>query len=263
MGFFTRGSGLTKPQNGAQLNRAHPLARDIVGYWALNEGTGKSVTNLANGRIGTFGSAPLWVGSTYGTATNYTASTNNVIDTGDDTIYRFGTGDFTIAAGVQTSTGGTHVAIGKAGGNDYWLGVNTTAAFFITGGGVNTGTVADGKPHMLMGTRNRGVITLYLDGRAVGSASNTNGASPTGNLTIGNFGGTSFFFTGRIWTAAVWNRGVSDGEAREFAAAPFSMLLPVRNRSWFLPVAAGTVVGTVFQSSVIRSVNDRFGRVVR
>lgn len=43
-----------KPPLGSQLDRSHPLARDLVGYWLLNEGSGNKANDLTgNGNTGT------------------------------------------------------------------------------------------------------------------------------------------------------------------------------------------------------------------
>ena len=45
---------ILKPPRGAQLRKGHPLSRDLVGYWLMNEGAGSVVRDLSgNGRHGT------------------------------------------------------------------------------------------------------------------------------------------------------------------------------------------------------------------
>lgn len=74
----------TKPRVGAQLNRAHPLARGLVGYWLFNEGSGTKVYDVSgNGNTGTLtnfalsGSIGNWVGSPMGGGLDFSG-------TGDD-----------------------------------------------------------------------------------------------------------------------------------------------------------------------------------
>jgi hypothetical protein len=66
-----------KPVRGIRLNKSHPLARGLVGYWLFNEGSGNKVFDLSgNGNTGTITNAP-WGGAKYG---------SGLIFSGDDYI---------------------------------------------------------------------------------------------------------------------------------------------------------------------------------
>jgi len=51
---------LNKPFRGIQLNKAHPLARGLVGCWSFNEGSGTKVNDCAKRTISTLQNGPTW-----------------------------------------------------------------------------------------------------------------------------------------------------------------------------------------------------------
>ncbi len=56
-----------KPVRGIRLNKSHPLARGLVGYWLLNEGSGNKVFDLSgNGNEMSFVNSPVWSPGNFG-----------------------------------------------------------------------------------------------------------------------------------------------------------------------------------------------------
>ncbi|MCH7559002.1 MAG: LamG domain-containing protein [Planctomycetes bacterium] len=65
-----------KPIRGIRLNKSHPLARGLVGYWLLNEGSGNKVFDLSgNGKTTTLYNSPIWTPGRFGSALEW--NTNN------------------------------------------------------------------------------------------------------------------------------------------------------------------------------------------
>jgi hypothetical protein len=66
---------LLKPTRGIQLNRNHPLARGLVGYWLLNEGTGRMVFDLSgNNAVGQLQGDPSWTAGRFGSTLDFDGS---------------------------------------------------------------------------------------------------------------------------------------------------------------------------------------------
>jgi hypothetical protein len=66
-----------KPPLGSQINFGHPLAKGLIGYWLMNEGSGSIVKDYsAYGRDGIFNQAayPGWVTGPMGQQLKFTAS---------------------------------------------------------------------------------------------------------------------------------------------------------------------------------------------
>lgn len=74
-----------------------------------------------------------------------------------------------------------------------------------------------------MGTRIAGSARAYVNGRggtAVSAAASVNFSS---GLNIGSFAGLGFYYVSRYLLVLVWNRGLSETEAREFAVNPWAL----------------------------------------
>ncbi len=81
---------------GLQINRTHPLAKNLIGYWPCNDGTGLKVWDYSgNANQGTLeGTAPAWKGGQKGYAVNL-PGTNERIDCGNDApLDQLGNGSF-------------------------------------------------------------------------------------------------------------------------------------------------------------------------
>jgi len=81
-----------KPVRGIRLNKSHPLARGLVGYWLLNEGSGNKVFDLSgNGKTGTINGTITWVADYLNcpgsTGNNISIPVNVITINGDMTIF--------------------------------------------------------------------------------------------------------------------------------------------------------------------------------
>ncbi len=88
-----------QPFRGLQINRTHPLAKNLIGYWVCNDGTGKKVWDYSgNGNQGTLeGTAPAWTAGGKGWAVNL-PGTNERIDCGNGApLDDLGSGSFYIS----------------------------------------------------------------------------------------------------------------------------------------------------------------------
>ncbi len=88
-----------QPFRGLQINRTHPLARDLIGYWICNDGTGKKVWDYSgNANQGTLeGTAPVWIAGGKGWAINF-PGTDERIDCGNSApLDQIGNGSFWIS----------------------------------------------------------------------------------------------------------------------------------------------------------------------
>jgi len=66
---------LLKPLRGTQIDRTHPLARNLRLCWMFNEGAGAKVFDLSgNGRMGTLQGDPAWGTGLFGSALYYDGS---------------------------------------------------------------------------------------------------------------------------------------------------------------------------------------------
>lgn len=95
-----------KPIRGIRLNKSHPLARGLVGYWLLNEGTGNKVFDLSeNGNTGT-SSGAIWVPGKHGSAQQYDGD-DDYTNCGSKTILNCNGDEITVVASLRQKPGST------------------------------------------------------------------------------------------------------------------------------------------------------------
>lgn len=180
-----------------------------VAEWKFEEGIGTTAYDTSgNNNHGIFGagsSAPTWTIGKVGKGVSFDG-VSDYVNIGD--IYTIGTGDFSVNSWVKGSNSSTQVVFGTAavGGNNFWLGIASPsqAAFSVNGTTANGGIVADGKWHLITGTRSGGYIRVYLDSVLVGGPTLTANTITTQVHRVGCFG-TSFCFTGYIDQVRIYN----------------------------------------------------------
>lgn len=249
------GWGSQKPPTGVVIDRAHPLAKDLTGFWGMNEGCGSSIID-ASGRENT----GRLVGARF--AANQRGSclafngSSDYVDVG--TLGHFGSSigkGVTISAWLQSSVTTSVMAVcgtarTEAGTSAIVLRLNARHdATLFTGGirlaiadastrfliaGVNTNTgVTNGKPHHVCATASplTNTINTYVDGvsRPIVYAYQQ---SPiafdnfTYALSLGAFhqaGTISQFFNGHLGHVAIFSRVLSASEVAQLYREPFCM----------------------------------------
>ncbi|GAB2958841.1 hypothetical protein GCM10027048_27470 [Hymenobacter coalescens] len=188
--------------------------------FVVNSATSITATVAAGTTTG-----PISVTTPSGTGTSATSFLVNMtppgnalaFDGSDDyvsapTAPTFGTGNFAIEAWVRTqgASNTNYVAVGSVGGGqDYWLGMsNGRGAISVSGGTACTGTtlINDNRWHHLAGVRNGSQLTIYVDGVAENTTTNSLSASPSAALGIGYFAGSGgYHWPGSIDEVRVWN----------------------------------------------------------
>jgi hypothetical protein len=237
--------------------------RSLVGWWRFN-GASDFTDYSSYGNNGTnYGSNYTSAGK-LGGARVFNGS-SNYIDTNNDTLFRFGTSDFSISAWIKTNvTGYTKMAVGKYGGSgdDYWLGdsISGSGAVFSISGiyTVSSVGVTDNNWHHLVGVRNGTNIYIYVDGVLSGNTTNSLSASPTGNLRIGRFGSLSGYdFNGTIDEVQIYKRALSTQEINaSFNAGTYRLY---HN---FTDLSDGNYTYTAYAQDLAGNVNSTEDRLV-
>ncbi|MFB0523909.1 MAG: hypothetical protein ACETVZ_00085, partial [Phycisphaerae bacterium] len=63
---------ILKPIRAIQLNKSHPFARGLIGYWIMNEGGGSKVFDLSgNDNTGTFVGNTAWAAGKFGSCLSF------------------------------------------------------------------------------------------------------------------------------------------------------------------------------------------------
>jgi len=199
------------------------LLTSINAYWKLdgnsndsvasNNGTDTAITySAANGKLG-------------GSGAGFNGTTSKI--TFGSTFS--GTGDFTIAMWIKTTTTtdsplwakrttGTGTGICKFGidatGKIYFWDYNGTA-FQFNPGTVSTGSVNDGNWHLIGFTRVGTAGTYWIDGVTSGTTTALSNLSWNTDVATAGYGGAGApteFFTGALDEIAVWNLALPLGD---------------------------------------------------
>jgi outer membrane protein assembly factor BamB len=218
---------LARPQRelySGMSSQLHGNEPGLIGYWTFNTGSVVDISPTLNTRATTHGAAfappelPVrpaqQVLSLRGTGASYmVVPSNEALD--------LGTGDFTIEATVKTSGSGTVLArspVTSQPSGGYSLRVTSSTVELAltrrtTITAVGAAAVADGKWHHLAWVRNKGALSLYVDGLPVpvGPSSADLELSTSKPLTLGakvDFSGAgavaSDMLPGRIDTVRLW-----------------------------------------------------------
>jgi len=169
-----------------------------VAYWTFDEGTGQTAYDyigLYNGTLGITASAssddPIWTSSgRVGGALQFDGK-DDYVNVGDNANLKFGTGNMTLMAWVKTTMTGSGTIIDKLKSSmnypGYWIRVTsgkaegaavdcgTGACGFGTTRHVLAGTsnINDGKWHHVAYSRNGTLQTIYVDGLAENTLTET------------------------------------------------------------------------------------------
>ncbi len=265
-----------KPVRGIRLNKSHPLARSLVGYWLLNEGSGNKVFDLSgNGNTGTFnGTAPAWSSGKFGSAISL-PGTDEYIGFGDvDAVD--GLSNMTVVVCYKAnSMASTHRLAtkedGESGDEDGWAFQLNTAGkleFRTDNAGTKgykqadsgiTGTIWHQYTAILSGGT---TVSLYVDElEVIGTVTGTIGTpgSHSQPLDFGRlyWGGSYYYLDGMYSHVMIFNRALSASEIALLYREPFCML----DRAWRpgliggqIVELAGTATGTSDVTAILSSI---------
>jgi hypothetical protein len=260
-----------KPPCGAQLQRGHPLAAGLYGFWPINEGGGITLVDLAGKNAGTL-TGTTWNASQYGATINSAGSAAfgsiplSLSDTAVVTLsfwMRWAFANDNAIAFEFTSS------IANTGSFNIDPNQSTIGAFQVAvggGGTFNGGTF----PRPSAAWHHYAVILMNNGSTAQGQLAYVDGVLQTitqafSNSVSGNFAnstlylfsraGTSFFGTGGLASLAVWKRALSLAEVQRLYVDPWCMLQAQSPQRRFWSIASGIV----FNPAWARGTNQIIG----
>ncbi len=241
---------MLKPVLGSQLNLGSHIARGLVGYWLLNEGSGPTVFDLSgNGKVGTFGAgaaSPIWVPGKFGSTLSF--------DGGDyfDTNFKDlnVTDNFSAGYWLKTTVGGTaqvipfgmvhgeYIYFGRLnitteGNLDFLIRDDASPSRHLIAIRDSSGTWRDGEWHHLFFVKSGNTqadLKIYLDGvdtEAGALYSNTLESKAVDiSFFIGAYnelGNPASQYTGLLDVPMIYNRALSASEIALLYRAAFQI----------------------------------------
>lgn len=272
------GSGFwkSKPSLGVQLDRGHPLARGLLGYWAMNEGAGRQVNDLARNNHGTSGSTvsqTVWKGGPSGIAYDIANAGANRILIPDASRLDVPT-EFSVVALLMMRTapltGNNFIAqlFGDGSSIDtntmlFRFGDSTSGnarrlALYVHNAGYHGVVAGIDMPlnkWQLVGATHDSVTTrLYMGGVPITSGANAFAAANVAlDFVIGATTNNVRPLDGPIAWLGYWGRKLTDKDFTDLNADPYQIFQAPVWRRWFVPGAGGdaTMVAQLVTATAI------------
>lgn len=249
-----------KPARGLQLNRTHPLARGLVGFWLANEGSGGKVFDLSGGNIGTFQGGVSWSAGKFGSALLIDGAEGSYIQVPDSPVFD---SKRTMIIWFKPSGG-----YASGGGNQQLINHRTNAGVFEgqacllrdssgkirfsddpgAGGIITLDSIQSSwndEYYMLAITADGARMTMYINGiyenSTVFTIAFTNANNP---LHFGGNRAGSLTFNGLLDIPMIYNRALSASEIAYLFRKLFGMFERAAPPRYFsIPVAVAAVRG--------------------
>ncbi|MFA5808811.1 MAG: DUF2341 domain-containing protein [Thermoleophilia bacterium] len=218
----------------------------LVASWSFSEGTGVSTVDASgNNYNGTVAGATWNAAGRFGNSLSFSA-VGDKVQTSAPILT--GTGDFTVAAWICSTTAGDvdyiqgNYGLTNFGGIEFYINTNKLNVY-ISSSVVGSSTLNVNTWYYVAATRSSGAIKLYVNGVQDGSGTLNGNITSSLNWTIGNGPDyTSESFEGMIDEPMVFNRALS---AEEIAMRYGSGLVG----SWHFSEASGTATGAIADMS--------------
>lgn len=230
---------IIKATRGRLLNKSHPLARGLVGYWPMCEGSGAKIFDLSNnGNFGESTGTALWSAGMFGGCIDYDGSSERHKVGYKPVLFcsPYMTVGFWAKSDVTNYTSNAYVismydyALGKRmwgicinASNDKWSVItssNGTTAYFS-----DSAMAVDSSWHYFTFVVNNSTKQwdMYVDGLFSQSiTAYVTYSDQQSFLTIGGLDGSNYF-DGKIDNVSIWNRRLIASEISRLYREPFCM----------------------------------------
>ena len=211
--------GQIKPNLGIPINWGNPLAKGLVGYWPMLEGTGNTVQDLSgNGNDGNLVADTHWVGGKFGPCLSFDGDEDYVLlpyqNIGTTVTYAFWYKDPIATSAVPLAYMGSYAKF-YAGGGMRWFPDQGETFTYITW------APPSGWAHFVL-TQTGTNVTVYINGAYANSA-NTTYSINTENLKNQIGGSGTDWVNGTIDDVMIYNRALSASEVAELYRNPFGL----------------------------------------
>lgn len=233
-----------KPPVGSVVDWGHPLSKGLVGCWLLNEGGGKIVQNIAQGKTGQFVNSPVWTKDTKGTGIKFESSNSEYINVGRVVG---GTGSLSamvISNSVYWVTTSRWFLSYPSTPGDFVWGINFGFSNSGNKFGVNmrNSTVVEDisalfgiQNHCFTYNQKATTLSLYRDGILRNQNTSTGARITSTNkdwyIGAGTYnGGVVDHYDHDVYYVGVWDRALSSREVMELYTAPYQFIVAPKRR---------------------------------
>ena len=219
-----------KPPKGVLLNRGHPLAKDLVGCWLAQEGSGNKAIDISgNNYHATFAGTCGWRLTPMGTAFDSQSSYNNP---GTTPFNGSEYNTLSIEAWFITDAVDAirYIVDNSPGSVGYMFRINGDDLQFYTfegdtpKGALKANCLTTGVLYHAVGTHGAS-NKLYLNGNLVGgpTACSPDITDTTDKMAIGGEATGSYGWDGALILIRVWNRELTQNDVTNLYTNPYGM----------------------------------------
>lgn len=216
------GRAIEDPENYTYI----PQPANLGGHWKFEEASGLITDGSGQGNHGTYNGALYQQTGQVGYGLGFDG-TDDFVDCGNDNSLSFGTGDFTLAAWLKTSSGSANIIIKTDDGYDKYydlfLGAAGVLIFSISDGSLirvtSTQVITNGEWHWVTVVRTADLLTMYIDGEFEDSsdASSVGDIDNTDNFVIAaDPTDAEYYFNGTLDEVAVWDSALTATEISDY-----------------------------------------------
>lgn len=237
-------------------NYGHPILKNIQGLWQFG-GQGDAPKEILNGikgtgTVSTRGNGGLGSARLYNGSTQYDSYGNNFNQTTNPfTLFLLASADsvagYKIVAmkGAQTSPDYLEPR--------YEIGIDDTSKWYFAlkdgaaGIELDGPTSVVGEAAALVAVRGGGAMSLFCNGVKFTVSETLGSISNASDLEFGRAvtdGGGGNYFSGKLYSAAIWNRALSDAEAVQLSLNPGLLFRPT-NRLYFIGPTTYTKISSL------------------
>ena len=236
--FKAQYSNIQKPPLGAQLDRTHPLARNLIGLWIFNESVNsRRITDLYKGNVGLLQPDTSWAIQNGKAGARFIDTTGFYGVAGQNNLWNgsFSDGWTMIWWVFPLDTIGWPFGLGSVGGTDQALhgDLGDTSLNFNLYGDDHTITIPANlatlnRVCMVALGQTRGALKfVYVDGRLAGTVQAGGIFNPNGVWAFGRWAvDQGFAWNGILYYASVYNRALTESEIQWLYREPYTMISP-------------------------------------
>jgi hypothetical protein len=207
---------------GNPLNRSHPLARGVAGFWLplSNNSGGSRLFDLAGSNHGTLTNGPTWTAGVNGFGAVSLDGTDDYIECG--TTVTSVTSQMAMACWMRqdVDADNTQTLICWGGTNQYWMSLSFNGATLVLNGeyigypslSSSVSLKGTGWRHIGGQRTAAGDFELYLDGNLIASGAKVASPGTSGVFTIGRLTGSILYTRAILAGAVAYSRSLSAPE---------------------------------------------------
>ena len=233
--FKAQYSNIQKPPLGAQLERTHPLSKNLIGLWIFNESVNsRSITDLYKGNVCLLQKDASWAIQEGKAGARFIDTTGDYGVAGQNKLWigPLSDGWTMIWWVLPLAANGWPFGLGGVGDTDQALHGdlgNTSIGFrlYADDHTITIPSVLNKVSMIALGQTRSALKFVYVNGRLAGTVQANGVLNPNGNWAFGRWAvDQGFAWNGILYYASIYNRALTESEIQWLYREPYAMITP-------------------------------------